>query len=228
MTSRTHYFCSLGIVSVLLSVWIDVAIGMMSIHLIPQNPVIGGSVTLSITGITERIWSSYWFKGPSADSLYLILSYYPGQDTPLAMGPLFHNKIKVFFNGSLQISNLNKEDEGNYIVKIKTDKQNYVSMHLKIYEMLGKPTIAYKTSISLSRPNTPTRSQTMCPSGNGTDSGKIAVIVIGTIVVILFLEIIVYFVLKKKKNSPTGAVYENVHIPQQNNYEMTFQGCEVI
>lgn len=49
-------------------------------------------------------------------------------------------------------------------------------------------------------PTAPIVCENTCPSGNGLDGGKVAVIVIGTVIGIVILEVIVYFVIKKKKS----------------------------
>ncbi|XP_072281862.1 cell adhesion molecule CEACAM16-like isoform X2 [Pyxicephalus adspersus] len=374
MITKTHSYCFYFILSVLLSMWMDVASGMMSIQPIPQNPVIGGSVTLSVIGITGRIQTFSWFKG-STDGNNQFLAYFPGQNPPLTPGPLYHDRLEAFPDGSLQISNLKRSDEGSYIVKIQADKQSDISVDLKIYEMLSKPKIKASTShpkendtviltctsfnaesiawsripigVTLSADNktvtfprinrsesgsymctainpvdkknsdpikilvaygpenvkikalsltdslislecsadsvpeasfhwtlngtdinikqnlfkvdqkkaenkgtytcvaknsvtqlTATEfkyvditielpvSETMCPSFNGIDNGIIAVIVIATVIGIFILEVIVYFAIRKKKNNPTGSVYENVLIPQQRKHKMTLQACK--
>ncbi|XP_072282904.1 uncharacterized protein [Pyxicephalus adspersus] len=368
-----NFFLFLLSLAVLLSMWMDVASGMMSIQLTPQNPIIGGSVTLSVIGITGRIQTFSWFKG-STDGNNQFLAYFPGQNPPLTPGPLYHNRLEAFPDGSLRISKLNRSDEGSYTVRIQADKQSEISVDLKIYELVVKPYITASTSlpkendtviltctstnaeriewsrvpigatrspdnktVTFSRINrldsgdysctainpvdekksdlikitvaygpenvkikalsltdslislecsadsvpeasfywtlngtdinikqnlfqvdrkkaenegtytcvaknsvtqlTATESKYVditielpvsetipCRSGNGLDSGIIAVIVIGTVIGILIIEVIVYFALRKRKDKPTGSVYENVHIPQQSKNEMTLQG----
>ncbi|KAM5132014.1 cell adhesion molecule CEACAM8-like isoform 2-T2 [Mantella aurantiaca] len=119
----------------------DVASGMMSIELIPQYPIIQGSVTLSVNGITGKIESFTWYKGLIKNNSYQILSYFPGNNNPLTPGRLFNNRMTPYPNGSLQISNLNLSDNDNYKVSIQTDKAYDIPVYLKIYEKVRKPTI---------------------------------------------------------------------------------------
>ncbi|XP_040183373.1 carcinoembryonic antigen-related cell adhesion molecule 1-like [Rana temporaria] len=291
MIAKQHSFGSSVIVSVLLGVLVDVSGGMMSIQLIPQNPVIGGSVTLSVTGITGGIRNFVWYKGPNTIRDYQILSYFPGDKDPLILGPLNNSRMTPFPDGSLQISNLNRTDEGNYIVKMQTNiNQSDTPVYLKIYDMVGKPTITASTSlpkendtviltctstnaerivwsrvpseVTLSSDNrtiffprinrmnsgdyqceaeNPVSKRTsdpytltvaFCPtattlcqtSGSGLGGGEIAGIVIGTVFGIFTLEVIVYFVLKAKRETPSSSVYENAHVPEQQVYERTMPG----
>ncbi|XP_073458206.1 cell adhesion molecule CEACAM6-like isoform X2 [Aquarana catesbeiana] len=121
---------------------------MMNIQLIPQNPVIRGSVTLSVTGITGRIQSFFWSKGPNTNREYLILTYIPG-DNPIIPGPLYNSRMTPLPDGSLKISNLNMTDEGKYIVKIQTTiNQSDTTVYMKIYDVVGKPSITISTSLS--------------------------------------------------------------------------------
>ncbi|XP_077312905.1 cell adhesion molecule CEACAM1-like isoform X2 [Lithobates pipiens] len=68
---------------------------------------------------------------------------------------------------------------------------------------------------------------TLCQtSGSGLGGGEIAGIVIGTVFGIFILEVIVYFVLKAKRKTPSSTVYENEHVPEQHIYEMTLPGTQ--
>ncbi|XP_077313378.1 cell adhesion molecule CEACAM1-like [Lithobates pipiens] len=144
MISKQHL--SLCVVSVLLGVLVDVSGGMRSIQLIPQNPIIGGSVTLSVPGITGRIRYFIWFKGlNTSNNDHIIFTYIPDDKSPLSPGPLYNIRMTPLLNGSLQISNLNRMDEGNYTVKLQADNQSDTRVHLNIYDMVGKPNITSST-----------------------------------------------------------------------------------
>ncbi|XP_077312909.1 cell adhesion molecule CEACAM7-like isoform X3 [Lithobates pipiens] len=288
MITKQHSFSSGIIVSVLLGVLVDVSGGMMNIQLIPQNPVIGGSVTMSVTGITGRIRYFIWYKGLKKSYDHIILTYIPDGNPPLSPGPLNNSRMTPLLNGSLQISNLNRMDEGNYSVKIQADNQSDPEVYLKIYDMVGKPTITASTShpkkndtVTLtctstnaerivwsrvpsgatlssdnrtitfliinhmnsgdyqceaanpvskktSDPYTLTVASTaLCPtSGIGLGGRQIAGIVIGTVFGIFILEVIVYFVLKAKRKTPSSTVYENAQVPEQHIYEKTIPGTQ--
>ncbi|XP_075696373.1 CXADR-like membrane protein [Rhinoderma darwinii] len=114
---------------------------MPSIQLIPQYPVINGSVTLSVTGITERIETIGWYKGPNAMAQYIILSYSPGSSFPPFNGPQYNPMITYFSNGSLHIRDVHITDGGNYIVKIQTSKQEDISVTLTVYNGPDKAVI---------------------------------------------------------------------------------------
>ncbi|XP_073458201.1 pregnancy-specific beta-1-glycoprotein 5-like isoform X1 [Aquarana catesbeiana] len=146
MIFKQHQFGSWAALSVLLGVLVDVSGGMMNIQLIPPYPVIGRSVTMIVTGITETIQSFTWYKAPKVN----IFTYFRDD---YIFGPLYNSRMTPYPSGSLQISNLNRTDEGNYTVIIQTDaNQKNLTVYLKIYDTVGKPTI--KTSTSLPKENT--------------------------------------------------------------------------
>lgn len=112
-----------------------------------QYPVIGGSITLSVIGITGRIRYFIWYKGLNTNNDHTILTYIPGDKSP-DPGPLYNSRMTPLLDGSLQISKLNRTDEGNYTVKIQADQQSDIRAHLKIYDM-AKPTITASTSLPM-------------------------------------------------------------------------------
>ncbi|XP_077312377.1 cell adhesion molecule CEACAM1-like [Lithobates pipiens] len=146
MITKQHSFDSSVIVSVLLCVMVDVSSGMMSIQLIPQYPVIQGSVTLNVTRITGIVQHFIWYKGPNTNPEYQILRYIKSNKAQIILGPLFKRRMTAFSNGSLQISNLNITDEGHYTVRIQTNNQSDILVYLKIFDMVIKPTITAFTS----------------------------------------------------------------------------------
>ncbi|XP_069803959.1 carcinoembryonic antigen-related cell adhesion molecule 1-like [Dendropsophus ebraccatus] len=130
------------VITVLLGLTVDVTSGAISIQLIPQYPVINGSVTLSVTGVSEEIEYAIWYKGHNQATQYQFLSYFPGSSSSrLVPGPLYNPRITAFNNGSLEIKDLNIKDEGNYIVKIQSTKQEDISVTLTVYEPVTKPKI---------------------------------------------------------------------------------------
>ncbi|XP_073458224.1 cell adhesion molecule CEACAM8-like [Aquarana catesbeiana] len=127
--------------SVLLCVLVDVSSGIISIQHIPQYPVIQGSVTLNIFGITGKIRTCSWFKGPTSSPKHQILVYFPGDKNPLVPGHRYDPRITAFPNGSLQIASLNTTDRGNYIVKVQTDSALESTLHMNVYDPVSKPVI---------------------------------------------------------------------------------------
>ncbi|XP_075047019.1 cell adhesion molecule CEACAM5-like isoform X2 [Mixophyes fleayi] len=133
---------------IVLSLWMDLTSGMMNIQLIPQYPVIGGSVTLSVTGITGRIPSFSWYKGPNTNPVYQILTYILGDPSPQINGPLYFSRARPFPNGSLLISDLHLTDRGDYIVSVQTENPaEQTSVTLTVYERVSKPKLIAPTSL---------------------------------------------------------------------------------
>ncbi|XP_075695104.1 cell adhesion molecule CEACAM8-like [Rhinoderma darwinii] len=128
---------------VLLVLTLEVTSAMWNIQPIPQYPVINGSVTLSLTGITSRIVGFSWYKGPDSNYEYYILAYLAGTSPEIISGPLHNTKnFTVFSNGSLHISDLQITDGGIYIVRLLTLTQaDEINVTLTVYELVTKPKI---------------------------------------------------------------------------------------
>ncbi|CAN2390931.1 carcinoembryonic antigen-related cell adhesion molecule [Pristimantis euphronides] len=127
---------------VLLGLAVDGTSGRSSIQLIPQYPVISGSVTLSVTGITDTNKLIIWYKGPNTDPQYQILTYLSGFGNLSSPGRLYNDRFSAFINGSLQIKDLRITDRGKYIVKIQTAKEAQdIDVTLTVYEPVTKPSI---------------------------------------------------------------------------------------
>lgn len=141
MYLQIHHISRCMLLPVLLVLTMDVTSGMGRIQLIPQYPVINGSVTLSITGITERIGGVNWFKGPKPNPEYQILGYFPGASSPLVTGRLYNPRFSIYNNGSLNIKDLHITDGGDYTVKIQTEKQEDITVTMTVYERVTKPKI---------------------------------------------------------------------------------------
>ncbi|XP_071969316.1 uncharacterized protein [Engystomops pustulosus] len=128
------------VIPVLLGLTMDVTIGTSSIQLIPQHPVINGSVTLSVTpSITETPYSVAWYKGQNEDPDRRILMYILSEKL-LFPGPLYNvRSFRMFANGSLQITDLQLRDGGNYLVAIWKLQSLYlenISVTLAFYESI--------------------------------------------------------------------------------------------
>ncbi|XP_073426036.1 cell adhesion molecule CEACAM5-like [Dendrobates tinctorius] len=120
----------------------DATIGQISIQPIPQYPVFNGSVTLNVTGITEKLYRYNWYKGPNKNDEYEILKYVNSAKRPLSFGPLYNDRVIAFVNGSLQINNLQITDVGNYILRLRgVNLSVNLQMILTVYEPITKPKI---------------------------------------------------------------------------------------
>ncbi|XP_073512033.1 cell adhesion molecule CEACAM1-like isoform X2 [Phyllobates terribilis] len=141
------------LITVLLVITMDVTSGQISIQQIPEHPVINGSVTLSITGITDKLQHVMWYKGPSITPPYQILTYFPANPA-LIPGLLYNDRISAFNNGSLQIRDLRDTDGGKYIAQIQMDASaKFVDVTLTIYEPVTKPKIT--ASVAQPKENDP-------------------------------------------------------------------------
>ncbi|KAM4652816.1 cell adhesion molecule CEACAM8-like isoform 1-T1 [Discoglossus pictus] len=126
--------------AVFLSVWMDLT-GGIDIQLIPQYPAVGQTVTLSVNGITGSLRQVTWYKGSSTDSSNQIFNYVFTNPPTQTNGTQYFSRAKALTNGSLQISQLTKEDHGNYTVQIQTGASQQLSVYLPVYEIVTKPTI---------------------------------------------------------------------------------------
>ncbi|XP_068098337.1 carcinoembryonic antigen-related cell adhesion molecule 4-like [Hyperolius riggenbachi] len=132
MVYKQNWIIPTVIVIALLSVWMGVASGQnFSIQLIPQHSVIQGSVTLRVTGIPTNNQTLVWYKGEDASKDNKILNIPFNPATLHDSGLKNHERIRPFPNGSLLIFNLEKTDEGNYILTKGPQVQTCV--YLKVY-----------------------------------------------------------------------------------------------
>ncbi|KAM4652191.1 cell adhesion molecule CEACAM7-like [Discoglossus pictus] len=138
--------------TVFLSVWMDLT-GGIDIQLIPQYPAVGQTVTLSVNGITGSLRQVTWYKGSSTDSSNQIFNYFLTNPPTLTNGPQYFSRAKALTNGSLQISQLTKEDHGNYTVQIQTEARLQLSVYLPVYERVTLPVV--KPSINQPVENQP-------------------------------------------------------------------------
>ncbi|XP_069597563.1 carcinoembryonic antigen-related cell adhesion molecule 8-like [Ranitomeya imitator] len=142
MYLRIHHFSPWLPLAVLLVLTMDVTSGQIRIQPIPQYPVISGSVTLSVTGITDKLEAVMWYKGPDKTPQYQILTYIPGNNPTLVNGTLYNNRTSAFNNGSLHIKDLRVADGGNYIAAVQTvASAKDVGVTLTVYELVTKPKI---------------------------------------------------------------------------------------
>ncbi|KAM4641211.1 uncharacterized protein O3C94_015588 [Discoglossus pictus] len=121
------------ILTVFLSVWMDLTSGI-DIQLIPQYPKVGQMVTLSVNGVTGSLLIVTWYKGGRTDFDTIIFNYI-FTNTPIqTKGQQYFSRAKALTNGSLQISELSKEDEGNYTVQIQTETAQQAMVYLPVYD----------------------------------------------------------------------------------------------
>ncbi|XP_069802811.1 pregnancy-specific beta-1-glycoprotein 5-like [Dendropsophus ebraccatus] len=128
--------------SVLLSLRWDEISGNFTVVQFPTYPFTGGSVTLKVPGITEKTTSVTWYKGPDTSEENHILTYFPGNGTNIS-APLYNSKVTSLPNGSLQISDLQIVDSGNYSVIVyntsEIAEQGFVS--LIVYNSVPYPNL---------------------------------------------------------------------------------------
>ncbi|XP_073513825.1 cell adhesion molecule CEACAM1-like [Phyllobates terribilis] len=154
------------LITVLLVLMVDVTSGQISIQPIPQYPVINGSVTLSVTGITDKLEIVTWYKGSNVTPPYQILAFVPGINPTLVAGSLYNDRISVFNNGSLHIKGLRLTDGGNYIVAVQmeTPAQD-VFVNLTVYDPVTKP----KITASITQPKENDPFTLRCDTSNDTN-----------------------------------------------------------
>ncbi|KAM4651854.1 cell adhesion molecule CEACAM19-like [Discoglossus pictus] len=130
------------VMTVLLSLWMDRAIGI-NIQLIPQDPKVGMSVLLNVSNIAGPIRSITWYKGINPSSENQILNNIPGLESPQTNGLEYFAEVQVFKNGSLLISNLKKQFEGNYTVQIQAMNADQASVYLPVigFAHIGLPSL---------------------------------------------------------------------------------------
>ncbi|XP_066461775.1 carcinoembryonic antigen-related cell adhesion molecule 1-like [Eleutherodactylus coqui] len=132
----------LWMISVFPYLWLDMVCGMASIQLIPQYPAINDSVTLNVTGISERFERFTWYKGPEPDPRYQVLRYTYKHGVLIFKGPQYTPRITAYSDGSLRIKGLQITDRGNYTVRIWILSSVLdINVTLTVYELVKKPVI---------------------------------------------------------------------------------------
>ncbi|XP_073457368.1 cell adhesion molecule CEACAM19 isoform X2 [Aquarana catesbeiana] len=188
-------------VTVLLGVLVDVSSGMMSISLIPQYPVIQGSVTLSVTGNTGTIQSFFWYKGSETSSPCHILSYSPHKEIPLTTGQMYNHRLTAFPNGSLLIYNLTSTDQGHYVVRADLEKmvdEAFILLHV------------YDVSPDSSNVNKPA----------GCSIGSIVGAVLVVVFVLIVAGFLVYYTYKTRNRNNGLSVDTSIQVPIYENTAM--------
>ncbi|XP_068099150.1 carcinoembryonic antigen-related cell adhesion molecule 7-like [Hyperolius riggenbachi] len=137
MIAREQLVYTAVIVSALLSVGMCTPrMVMINIQLIPQQPVMGGSVTLRVTGIEESNIKFTWYKGEDKDASQIkILEYLPIVSVFPNSKPMGKGKMTAFPNASLLISNLDKTDDGYYTVAVATHISQQASVLLTVSDL---------------------------------------------------------------------------------------------
>ncbi|XP_029432847.1 uncharacterized protein LOC115075976 isoform X2 [Rhinatrema bivittatum] len=102
------------ILTVLMSLGIQSSFGSsITIELRPKNPKEGDTLTLTVA-FGDSIQSVTWYRG-SQNSENVILVYEPSGNSQTP-GPQFTGREKGLPSGSLQISNILRNDSANYII----------------------------------------------------------------------------------------------------------------
>lgn len=107
---------------------------------------VGEESYLFLLNIPENVTDFSWYRGehPSEDTR--IISYQPPSNT-WAPGPQFNSRVNVTTDGSLYFSQAEKNDTGNYTVRVATEHENQTTMALfQVGERLDNPVISVNTT----------------------------------------------------------------------------------
>uniref|UniRef100_A0A8C5QBY0 Immunoglobulin domain-containing protein n=1 Tax=Leptobrachium leishanense TaxID=445787 RepID=A0A8C5QBY0_9ANUR len=132
--SSSQLLLHLRLIHLFLSVWME-PVNTIHIQSIPPYPAVGQSVTLSVTGINGNIRQFIWYKGPNTGNSNIILIYTLSANQPQSNGLQYFSRASGLPNASLQISDLEITDGGNYTVIIQTPQPvQQTSVNLTVYE----------------------------------------------------------------------------------------------
>ncbi|XP_056399926.1 carcinoembryonic antigen-related cell adhesion molecule 7-like [Hyla sarda] len=121
-------------------VWIHLTIGIL-IELVPTHPLVDQSVLLRVTQINGPVRSFSWFKGEEVRLQNQILAYSRRNNPPETPGQMFSSRFRSFANASLEISNLSREDQGDYTVQVILEGQERSTVSLLVYAFVTKPIV---------------------------------------------------------------------------------------
>ncbi|XP_029442043.1 carcinoembryonic antigen-related cell adhesion molecule 1-like isoform X2 [Rhinatrema bivittatum] len=135
-------------VSAYLALWSHQISAQIAIFSVPETPVVGDDVLLSVR-FTRDIWRFSWYKRED----YMngaILDYGSAFHPSMIINPSYEGRMRAFPNSSMEISRVNTSDSGRYIVEIQTKSGDDFAMTitLTVSEIMGKPSL----TASLSQP----------------------------------------------------------------------------
>ncbi|XP_040183380.1 carcinoembryonic antigen-related cell adhesion molecule 10-like isoform X2 [Rana temporaria] len=162
-------------VSLKVDVFLSVAMvsaNTIEVQRIPDSPQVNQTVLFNVTGISETIRFSEWYRGNDTSAANQIIRY-NNNDNSKNLGAKHIESSSIFANGSLEIKSVTKDLEGDYTVFIQ-----------------GAQNPFQKTvSLKVSDPSTDRR---------GLSGGAIAGIVIGVLVAVTVAIVVGVYVFKPK------------------------------
>ncbi|XP_072464070.1 cell adhesion molecule CEACAM2-like [Notamacropus eugenii] len=190
----------------ILSSWIQPTSAQgASVTVVPNPPygTVGSSVILDIQGISEQPSSYTWHKRTVGNQI----AFYRVADGHLSTAD---NRLNMFSNGSLLISNLRLNDTDNYLVQYYNSTSLQIERaegYFVVYERVSKPTIT--ANLSVSKDVTVSVEKVSPGRGNGSSfsTGDIAGIVIGVLVGVALTGGLIYFFFFKE----TGRASKHCH-----------------
>ncbi|XP_075046907.1 cell adhesion molecule CEACAM7-like isoform X4 [Mixophyes fleayi] len=160
------------VLAVLLTMWMNPAVG----QIIDFRAKVDESVILSVTGYTGRIRFLDWYKGNDTNAGNQILRI--NSDGSQINGSKHFSEAKGFPNGSLLITNVQKELAGLYTVAIQADSLFQRTVNLIVEDDDG--------------------------SQSGLGAGAIAGICIGVLAALGAVVAGVHFGMKSKQTTPSS------------------------
>ncbi|XP_053123634.1 carcinoembryonic antigen-related cell adhesion molecule 19 [Hemicordylus capensis] len=94
------------------------AVANVSVVSIPETPLEGQNVTLSVENVMGTIRQFDWYRGQATDGGTRIFTYFPGYGRPQRNGVQFTQREFALPNGSLLISGVRASDAKPYTVVI--------------------------------------------------------------------------------------------------------------
>ncbi|XP_075046905.1 cell adhesion molecule CEACAM7-like isoform X2 [Mixophyes fleayi] len=182
------------VLAVLLTMWMNPAVG----QIIDFRAKVDESVILSVTGYTGRIRFLDWYKGNDTNAGNQILRI--NSDGSQINGSKHFSEAKGFPNGSLLITNVQKELAGLYTVAIQADSLFQRTVNLIVEERVASD---YPSSSPAS-----STVQSVLPDDDGSQSGlgagAIAGICIGVLAALGAVVAGVHFGMKSKQTTPSS------------------------
>ncbi|XP_053546844.1 carcinoembryonic antigen-related cell adhesion molecule 8 [Bombina bombina] len=128
--TRWDYWLRCYLLKVIFILWICPTNGI-DIQIIPSSPTIGQTALFNINGIDQRILSIDWYKGLNPSASNQIFNMFP-PNQEINQGRAYFKNATGFINGSLKISDLRKEFEGNYTVQLQMNPPQQASVQLTV------------------------------------------------------------------------------------------------
>ncbi|XP_057616971.1 carcinoembryonic antigen-related cell adhesion molecule 6-like [Chionomys nivalis] len=104
--------------------WSSSTMPEVTVEAVPPHVDKGRSVVLLVHDMPEKVQSFSWYKGENMIERNEIARFLKS-NKKIETGPAYSGREKIYQHGSLVFRNVNKKDEGTYMLRIKTENFDF-------------------------------------------------------------------------------------------------------